>query len=328
MVPIEDAELFAFNQDRLNEILFPVELRPVHVSIPEKKSGELFGTDVLRPAERFHAVVDMERGHTFAVVSDDYDFVHNEEAIELAGECFKTVFKITDIGRMRLFNIIMPATRSFCNVDFIHHKATFDFAANDPWSPFLRVTNSYNKTKALKFDLGFCRGICRNGLIFGKKNIEFKFTHSKSAGRDPQAEFRLRSGEFADLEAQFVEQLHNLQRFYVPREFMWAMLCKVFSMKIPPPDASTRQQKNWHARQDTVKVLTGKYFPSLGENGYAALNVLTDFATHPPKEGFGESRIHGLQTYTGLWAKEFVEQMKSDTFAFETYLGDYLQLAA
>lgn len=322
------SNLFDFDQDKRKELFFPVELRPVYVSMPERLPGELFDTEVLKEAQHFKAVIDIERHNTFAVVSSDYEIILNTTAIELAKECFKSVFKLTDHSSMQLFNIVMPATRSFCNVDFIHKDSVFDFGSQDPWCPFLRVTNSYNRTKALKFDLGFCRGICRNGLIFGKRNIEFKFTHSKSAGHDPKAEFDFRAGEFAELEKKFIERLGNLARFHVAPEVMWALLCKVFGFQIPHRDSSSRAHTLFESRQNAVAALTKKYFVSVGHTGYAALNVLSDFATRPPREGFTESRIHGFQATSGKWVTDFVDAMKSNDFSFDEYLGEYLVLAA
>ena len=225
------------------------------------------------------------------------------------------------------FNIVMPQTSSFCHVDFVHSEVSFDFYDKDPWTPFLRITNSYNRTHTLKFDLGFCRGICKNGLIAGKENITFKFAHSKSSARNPHAEFNLREGEFATLETEFVEGLHNLKRYHVPRRFMWPLACKVFQLTIPAQDATDKQKDFWHQRQNAIFALEENYFDKLGENGYAALNVLTDYATRPTVEISRENRIGPLQTYAGSWMQEFVKEIESRDFDFGKYLGQYCQLA-
>ncbi|MDB2318026.1 DUF945 domain-containing protein [bacterium] len=320
-------DAFCYDQNDLSEILFPVELRPVFVPMPHHQQGELLQPSDLQEITKYKALVDVERDHVFTIVSNDYKVITNQEAIKLGELCFQTVFKLTAPGKMQPFNIIKPETCSFCHIDFVHSDAKSDYFDNDPWTPFLRVTNSYNKTRALKFDLGFCRGICKNGLIFGKQTIEFKFTHTKSAKNDPGARFILKSGEFAKLEQEFIENLRNLKRFHVPRNVMWPLLCKLFDLKIPPADATDRQVDSWHAAEHLAKSKMEHYFDKLGENGYAALNVMTDFSTRPPKVGFGPARINTMQTNCGEWTEDFCLEIRSEDFNFAKYLGDYQRLA-
>jgi uncharacterized protein DUF932 len=49
----------------------------------------------------------------------------------------------------------------------------------DTFGPFIRVTNSYNALRALAFDIGFLRKVCKNGLIVPKSIFRFKFAHSR-----------------------------------------------------------------------------------------------------------------------------------------------------
>ena len=322
-------DLFAFEQQRLQEVLFPVEFRPVWVPLVVQDKARLFPEEKLTELERFQAVTDVEEGYVFAIVGKDYELITNQEAIDLGKECFRTVFKLTDDSKMRLFNIVMPRTRSFCHIDFLYSEGIFDSGPADPWAPFLRITNSYNRTFSLNFDLGFCRGICRNGMIFGKKSIEFKFVHSKRTGRDPIAAFRLREGEFVKLEADFVEKLRNLRRYHVPPRLMWPLFCKVFRASLPGDKPLTARQKDiWERRELAVQRLTTEYFQKLGENGYAALSVLTDYASRPTVEISGEQRVNTLQTYSGQWVQEFVSAIQRKEFSFEVYLGEYAQLAS
>eukprot|EP01047_Picozoa_sp_COSAG01_P001877 COSAG01_NODE_46_length_32080_cov_716.589319_26_plen_329_part_00 len=323
-----DAKLpFQYNPADLSKVLFPVEMRPVFVPMPENQQGELFQPTDLRHIKKYKAVVDVEREHVFSIVSDKYQLITNEKAVHLGATCFQTVFKLTDAKKMKLFNIIKPDTRSYCHIDFVHEEGKNEIFSDDSWTPFLRITNSYNRTYALNFDLGFCRGICNNGLIFGKNSIEFKFTHTRSAKNDPDAQFNLKSGEFVRLEQEFIESLRKLKRFHVPRKFMWPLLCKLFEMKIPTDDTAASQRASWQAAEEIVDSQMTHYFDQLGENGYAALNVLTDFATRPPKLGFGQARVNTMQTHCGNWTEEFSTEINSEDFSFEKYLGEYLTLA-
>lgn len=303
--------------DLAHAAMFPVGRRAVHVEIGDR----------LVKQSHFSAIVDVERSHVFSVVADDYDLITNERAIALGRQCFRQIFKLTDVVQMKCFNVIMPKTRSFCHIDFLHEPLGFTPLSNkdDQWQPYLRVTNSYNRMYALNFDLGFCRWICRNGMIFGKKNIEFKFSHSKRS-QDPVAVFTLRSGEFAALEVQFQALLVNLQRYHVPRKLMWPLFCKAFQLRIPK-QSDGQAAELFQERLEAVRALTAKYFDQMGENGYAAVNVLTDYATRPTAEKSMEARINGLQSRCGDWMSDFVGRIEQRNFSFEEYLGDYYVLA-
>lgn len=324
----EYQHMFSFDQGRIKEVLFPVMIRDVFVATEEKSGEDDATTTVLRQAPRHKAVVDDERNYVFAMVTDNYDLITNQQAIRLGEACFDTVFSLLKSGEMILLNVIMPATRSFCHIDFVHSEARFNYFDKDPWSPFLRITNSYNRTHLLRFDLGFCRGVCKNGLIFGKHNIEFKFTHSKLSARDPEAEFSLKAGDFLEMEAEFRASIVNLRRFHVPRKFVWPLACKVFEIRKPGDKASRQKIAVFNKRKEAIEELASKYFEQLGENGYAALNVLTDYATRPPAEFSAEQRINGLQTASGVWMQDFVTQIESRDFDFVSYLGRYAELAA
>lgn len=323
--PSED-DCFEVNEKSLSEFNFPVEFRDVYVDLRSGDKGLLFPGSMVKQ-EKHLAVVDVDREHTFAIVSPDYEIVSNLKAVQLAEKCFQTVFKLTDTSEMKLFNVIMPKTRSQCHIDFLHRQSRFHIQDGDPWAPFIRVSNSFNRSRALKFDLGFCRGICRNGLIFGKESIEFKFSHTRGVSVLALAEFKLKGGEFSRLEAQFRGRLENLQRYHVSSKLMWPLLCKVFALSPPSKEASARTKANWEEQKSVVAKLTKKYFEELEPTGYAALNVLTDYATRPPAVSFGVGRIHGLQTTSGLWVEDFVRAISSKEFDFKKYLGEYYALA-
>lgn len=303
------------------KVLFPVAMQPVYL---ERKRENLFQNDY-RPVPGFKAIVAEDDGHVFSVVAKDYRLVTNEEALELGEVCFGEVFKVIRPEDLSVFNIIMPKTRSFCHVDFTHPETNFELFDKDQWFPYLRVTNSYNRMFALNFDLGFCRGICRNGVIFGRKNIEFKFYHSKTS-KDPVVKFKLRAGEFSVLEKQFIESLRNLKRFHVPPKLMWPLACKVFGFNAP--DSPTPRQKEiMEEKRVAISDLSDRYFPELGENGYAALNVLTDYASRPVGMVSVEGNIDGLQRKSGAWVTEFVDAIVARDFSFDRYLGEYVRMA-
>jgi hypothetical protein len=329
----------ALSKTDVSAALFPVDLKPIYL---EKAVGQLrlFEPSKEQKAEKqiakhvrhlaipgFRAVVARDNKHVFSVVTEKYRLVKNEEALELGKQCFQQIFKLTSLKDMECYNIIMPGTRSFCHIDLVHKGRTFSInAQHDTWSPYLRVTNSYNRMYALSFKIGFCRWICQNGMIFGGKSIDFKFHHSRRVNQ-AEAAFNLREGEFVSLEKRFVESLNNLSRYHVPPEMMWALTCKVFKISLPE-EGRNHQEELYKMKKHHVEQLSVKYFQELGQNGYAALSILTDFATRPVGYISSEQQVDVLQSKTGEWVDDFVKSIADRSFSYKNYLGDYIRHAA
>lgn len=313
----------------LSSVLFKVGMQPVYTKRQTTQNvggleAQETGDNGFHRIPDFMAVVDVERQHTFAVVSPQYRLVTNEEAVRLGRDCLRQVLSQATIEGIEVFNIIMPKTRSFCHIDFMRQRGTIEPWSGDRWQPFLRVTNSYNRMKPLRFDIGFCRWICENGMIFGRESIQVRYYHTTNA-IVPDGVFRIDAGRLKKVEAQFIERLHNLKRFYVPENCMFDIVCKAFGIRITAQDRAKPQR--WQSLlefRDVVAKHTKRHFSELGPNGYAALNVLTECATRPCLYISAESMIHSLQAHSGAWMDEFLRLISDPAFKFDTYLGDYL----
>ncbi len=311
----------------LTDVKFPVALEPIYVESPVgSMKNDLLESQDFKLVPDFRAVVAKDDGQVFSVVGKNYHLVTNEDALNLAGDCFSAIFDTIGIDEMELFNIIMPKTRSFCHVDFIHRDSEIELFSDDKWVPYIRVTNSYNRMFALKFDLGFCRWICKNGIIAGKSNIEFKFLHTRGS-KQPKAEFKLRRGEFQSLEIQFKESLINLNRFHVPPKLMWPLTCKVFAISIPKKPTE-KQAEHLKRVKEHIDTLSNRYFDELGHTAYAAMNVLSDYASRPTVSISPDASINGLQRKTGNWIDSFSSEIEKRGFDFNKYLGTYAELVA
>lgn len=314
----------------LSEVIFKVEQRPIFIQDgknAEQVSGrqpQLFQPQGLSKIPRFEAVVDVDRNYVFSVVGNGYKLITNEEAVKLGAECFKSVFSKTTSDGMEVFNITTPKTRSFCHIDFVHKDSVFEPWEKDKWSPFLRVTNSYNRTKLLRFDLGFCRWICANGMIFGDKSITFRYFHTREAVA--KVEFKTNFGDLKKLETAFIESLHNLKRFHVPENQMLPLICKVFDVRANAEDLSRpKRSEQLFNLKSHINRLTEKYFNEMGQNGYAALNVITDFATYPKSYISPDAMVDGLQKRSGAWTDDFIEKIEDKKFDFAVYLSEYAE---
>lgn len=302
------------------EAFFPVEMRPLFMPTADD-------LDKYQKLMRHFAVVDVERQNPFAVVTDDYELVTNKAAYDMAAEVMKKVFHTTHVGDMECLNITMPKTRSFCHIDLIHKDANFLVDEKDEWTAFLRITNSYNRTRRLRFELGFCRWICLNGMIFGSKSIEFSNAHTRS-GTFKIERYMDQIGDIRKLEAALVEKLHRLKRYYVPQEEMLPILCSAFDIKVTRDVLEKKRRVDYLVTlREQARTLTNSYFSKMGPHGYAALNVLTDYASRPNGLIAPEANIHVLQQKAGSWMDDFISAIQSSDFSFDSYLADYRQTA-
>ena len=83
-------------------------------------------------------------------------------------------------------------------------------SSSEVYIPYVRVTNSYNTTRALRFDVGLCRKICLNGVIFEAETIRFIFSHVKHEIKD-SISFSVRKERLKKLIEGFKEYATNLK---------------------------------------------------------------------------------------------------------------------
>lgn len=298
------------------EAFFPVERRPIYM--PSK-----FALGEHKRLPRHSAVVDVERDHVFAVVTENYELVTNADAFDMATDVMKQVFHATRVEDMVCFNITMPKTRSFCHIDLVRKGADFSPWENDSWTAFLRITNSYNRTRVLRFELGFCRWICLNGMIFGARSIKLSYAHTRR-GITRSGLFDKAIGDIRELESEFTTNLHQLRQYEVPARLMLPLVCRAFGIKVENDHMpSGKRAESLIALRDHVERLTQRYFSELGANGYAALNVLTDFATRPEGPMAPEVSMHRLQDKAARWMEDFITERQSEEFSFDRYLAEY-----
>ena len=300
---------------------FPVEKRSLYMKKPSEKSVQY------SKLPRHFAVVDVENNYSFAVVTDDYKLVTNKEAYNRASEIMRKVFYTTTTDDMVCLNVIMPKTRSFCHIDLVHKAADFSPWEHDKWTAFLRITNSYNRTRLLRFELGFCRWICLNGMIFGQKSVEYSYAHTRR-GIDRVDGFVENIGDIRKLELQLIERLHQLQRYYVPETNMLGIFCRAFDIKVTKEVIEKpKRLEELKAIRNQVCKLSQSYFLEMGPHGYAVLNVLTEYATWPEGVIAPETCIHALQQKCGSWIDNFISAIQRPDFSFDSYIGDYRQTA-
>lgn len=293
--------------------MFPVALRDIYFEEPMDE-----GT-LKVSIKDWKAVVEVERRRTFCVVSDDYRLVTNKEALEFGKQAFKQLFDTVNTDDLVVFNVIAPATGSSCHIDLIHKSYEVNIWSKEVYLPYIRVTNSYNRSRALRFDLGFVRKLCDNGVIFEREAIEFKFYHTRQLIHEV-IDFSKQYGKLKALEQKFVSYMTGIKDVAVPRAHALPLMVKALDMKFNTGSQDKKKKRNAEKRLNEFSAyasqLVNKYYSEMGENAYAIYNAATEYASAPPQSG--ANLINGMQKRVGNWVEEFTAKQQPLNF------GEYL----
>ena len=300
--------------NKLEEVLFPVDEYPVFVSfeksmlsIPNKK-----------------AIVNRENHRVLGVVSRNYRLVTNQDALQMADRCCQTVFPETKTGEWTVTAIDAPGTAGHCYFDLVHNSTALDFGGvsagerPDAFGPFIRVTNSYNALRALSFDIGFYRKICKNGLILPETVITFRFAHVRSEIGE-NIEFHIDQKKLSILKTSLRQFHETLRSCEVPRAAFASFVCGVLCLK-KPSEPNERDVIVWDELSAHIDEINRRYANELGENAYAVFNVITEFASSPPANRLIHRDRHSMQRMTGSWLNAFTRECGEPNFHLEKYL--------
>jgi hypothetical protein len=306
----------------LDDVLFPVEMQPIYRL---NRDGQV----VKIPSHR--TVVNCLTQQPVGVVSAGYRVVTNREALGFARDCARQLFGAAKGEELVVFNVYAPERAWCCVLDLIHKGHVVNIGRREVYLPFLRVTNSYNATRALRFDVGFCRQICANGMIFEKQAIEFRFTHThRQIGQTLQ--FDIAKNRLEVLRRQFERDAERLFNYTVPPGREVPLFFRALGLPLPPkPDDNPNGEaaEQFSALKTAVRDLILKYYGQIGPNGYALFNAVTDFASHPPELPKFRRSTPAMQAIAGRWAREFAEGLSSTPpLDLEEHLGDYGSLTA
>ncbi|MBK9991055.1 MAG: DUF932 domain-containing protein [Verrucomicrobia bacterium] len=306
---------------RLNEIMFPVEEHPVFARISE----DGFDHDLVIPSKK--AIINGRTRKVIGVVGQNYRTVSNTEALDMATRCCATVFPETKPGEWQAATVDGPSTAGYCQIDLRHNTAALNFncvpAANRPevFGPFIRVTNSFNTSRALNFAIGFYRKVCKNGMILPQEIIRFSFVHSRRA-LNSEIMFTVDKFELEKYKGLFTQSMAVLNSCTVlPQHFDLLMRA---GLSIQPPanlTDSPRIASDWGKLGAHITEVNTRYAGELGENAYAVFNAITDIASHPPTENCCVRRDrHSFQSLAGSWLASFTTACSAPSFSIENAL--------
>ena len=213
----------------LDRLMFSVELRRVYITHPNP-NGEIRNIEV----KNRRAVVNAESGSVLGVVNKGYRLITNERAVELGKQCWTELFGANEVANIKIFQVDAPSTASYCHIDLVHANYVMNLwgeeLQSDVYIPYIRVTNSYNTSRALRFDVGFCREVCFNGVIFGAQTVRFKFSHVSNEFENGIS-FKDGNVKVQELFDRFAEYARRLRNYRILKEDCLRLIVSLFKIK-------------------------------------------------------------------------------------------------
>jgi hypothetical protein len=313
MTPID----FKEPTHKLEDVLFDAKLQPVYSSF--RFPDELFTQSVDAP--HYRAVVNQNTGKIVSIVSANYKLITNKEALEMGKDVFTQLYPNLKKDDLIPYKIVAPSTLSSAHIDLVHKNVNFNVWQQETWLPFLRVTNSFNRTHALLFEVGFVRKLCSNGVLFNKKSMKLKYVHDKS----DRIQLKNDIGGIIPVIEQFSYQCALLKDIEIPQENMFALLCLILKINLDVTDNKKviTKTKSLEKLAEKVWYLTQHYKPKLGMSAYSAFSIASDLVSHNDQYRVFPGYFFNVRSYftrPSVWMEDFTKEIQSKGFEMDKYL--------
>jgi hypothetical protein len=296
---------------------FPIEEAPVFASVT--RGGKALNVRV--PHKK--ALIAADTGDIVGIVGAGYKVFTNQQAVALCHKFCLEAFPDTKPAEWVFVEGHGPGTRSWTAMD-IHHRAhTINLWDNDggtseTFTPFVRITNSYNGSRALRIDVGFLRKHCSNGVIFEQEAATLTVPHTRQGIHSLKV-----AHPFAGMSAlceEFRKTLADVRAVGVTPDEARQMVRQVTGWpqlrENPQPWESEEQGK---LDADLESRLNG-YFNALGKNAYAAFNTMTDIASRPPQSPRFRRDRSTLERRAGAWLRDFRVAAAQPDFSIASHM--------
>lgn len=330
MIPRHSIERTYQKRD-VHDAFFPVVEAPLKY---------VFGGEV-RDVAGYKAIVDITRKRALSTVSSHYTLVTNADVYDLLGPVAKGFFGGKGMEDFECFNLHMPQSRASCRIDLTRANPSahlFHAAGGDPWTAFIRIANSYNRTTRLEIQIGYCRWICLNGVIFGANSYTVSLRHDERCLANPSFrkkvvdEALIAVGDVGKAEKDFADILETLRGVPMTKEQMEMLFWRVLNVRLPDSGVGSlppkRRERLLNIRQ-RLTYLMDAYCAEFPCTAYAAFNILTDFASYPHDSKPHSVLTPGYQSKVGAWLSAFIPKNEKPGYSLDDYFtpGDEATLA-
>jgi hypothetical protein len=183
------------------------------------------------------------------------------------------------------------------------------------------VTNSFNGARALRFDIGFMRKHCSNGVIFEEEVATIKASHSKEALAQLKIEITSRS--LPQMWAEFSKFLTNVRSISMDTAQSTLALNTVLRLPTAKPDDKPTRKEGLNALATHFSTRLAGYQKELGTNAYAVFNTLTDIAARPPENVYFQKDRDTIEKRSGSWLKELAHRSQTAGFDLNAWIPSW-----
>ena len=225
------------DKSSINSIFFEVIERNVYW---EKVNRGLFQGYNYEYTPRYKAIVDKEKDSLFVIASCNYQLITNYEVLEEGKRIADLIFSDKDNDnehfKFDLYASSLGAKRASCKMILARDVDVKQPLICDAWSPVLIATNSYNKSLALRYIIGF--SYLMTDVIYPQVGENFVIPIEKGSTTDfhDQISETLKknrcflSGLVNEAMADFRIKIERLKKQQVTNNMYLAMFCKFFNI--------------------------------------------------------------------------------------------------
>lgn len=318
-----------------HEAFFPVREQKLYFKNLEGGEGTFFDKELYSDwpcgatieLDRHFGILDIERRNVICCVTyDNYELIRNADAVEIARKhVIPEVFNGAGSQKCLCNGLLISNSRGQSYIDMCSYDYKPPVAVQDKWLPFMRITNSYNRSLKLTYRVGFCHINSGNRVIFSDRTINLDTIH-KGVEEKIRKQVLVNFSDIKKFEKGFYDGLVSLNKYFFPKKRMLQMLCKVFGLTEKWAVGKRRDGTAARNHRIVCNVLqwTHEFFGASGDSAYAAFCVLTAFATRPPFElkRMMVGQIDRNQGIVGNWALDFVAKMAQPAFSTDDYLDE------
>ena len=296
------------------QLFAPVAIGKACVLLPNGETLPVPGQQV---------IVNLATGEPISHVSDKYQLVSNETALRYALICCREAFGGEE-SEWRIASVRLHASGRHCQIDLAHSTKDLNFSlvegsdVPDVYGPFVRMVNSYDRSRAFSLSIGFMRKICSNGMVLEQSAIRFYFDHKRKDIKE-QIQLEVKQDHFRNLRTQFVDLVKPLHDCQVPSGLFQPIMRS--ALRIEEPDVVEWEDRaHWAKLGERVESVCDTYARDLGENAYAVMNAMSDFATRPTATPVVHRSQHTFQSLAGAWLSDFSAKCARPGFSLEDYV--------
>jgi hypothetical protein len=311
---------------QLKELFFPVDTRSVFWESDENAIDPEIPS---RPqwTDRYYAIVDRERRHLFTIVSASYLLITNLEAYRVAHAIANTLFKKPDENEtfgFVPFRTWINKNRSTCEISIVRKIDGYQPELNDGWVTGIVMQNSYNKSKALTYYIGFFNERHKLSLILPENSISFKLKKSKYDDILYQIFEQLSEQrnitKINKVEQAFRMKLEDLKNTPMDGNMFLAFFCKFFGIS----RKGVEREGGIHSalsKRDFINERKQLYIEKYGQNAYAFLLGISDYIDNYEEVRLGNSYMN-YHIQAGQWADEYLKEVAKPNFSLYKYIGE------